>query len=214
MPTPETSDRRQIVGDELFRHLPDEGAIRSSDGQRAAAVSPEFVRSLHESLARDQGDSAHHLLYACGYEWGLQDMVRLTHRLRADRGSENLDVWHMEANVVFESWWAPLTAAGWGRWVLDLSAAAKGVCLVELRNSAVAAAHSGVTAPVCHLYAGLFAGAVSFFKREENHAVEIQCAAMGHPSCQFVIAPGAQIDAIEVWRKQGADAAEIRRRLA
>ena len=214
MPPRETSDSRPTVGEDFFRHQPDEGTIRLSDGQRAAAVSQEFIQSLHESLSRDLGDSARHLLYACGYEWGLQDMVRLTQRLRADLGSDGVDLWHMDARLVLDSWWAPLTSAGWGLWTLDLSALAKGVCFVEVHNSVIAAARAGASAPVCHLYAGLFAGALSFFRREENHAVEIQCAAMGLPSCQFVVASGAQIDAIETWHKQGAGAAEIRRRLA
>ncbi len=214
MPPRESSDSRPSVGEELIRHLPDEGAIRRGDGQRVAAVSQEFIHSLHESLARDLGDSARHLLYACGYEWGLQDMVRLTDRLRADLGSASVDLWHMDARFVLDSWWAPLTAAGWGTWTLDLTALSKGLCFVEVRNSAIAATRTGASAPVCHLYAGLFAGALSFFRREETHAAEIQCAAMGHPSCQFVVAPGAQIDAIEIWHKQGANAAEVRRRLA
>jgi uncharacterized protein len=214
MPPRETSDSRQIVDPDPFRHQPDEGAIRLSDGQRAAAVSQEFIQNLHESLARDLGDSARHLLYACGYEWGLQDMVRLTHRLRADRDADGADLWHMDARFVLDSWWAPLTAGGWGVWTLDLTALPKGLCFVEVRNSAVAATQAGASAPVCHLYAGLFAGALSFIRREETHAAEIQCAAMGHSSCQFVIAPSAQIDAIGVWQKQGADAAEVRRRLA
>jgi uncharacterized protein len=214
MPPRETSDSGQIVGPDHFRHQPDEGAIRLSDGQRAAAASQEFIQHLHESLARDLGDSARHLLYACGYEWGLQDMVRLTHRLRADRGAEGVDLWHMDAKLVLDSWWAPLTAGGWGVWTLDLTALSKGLCFVEVRNSAIAATRTGASAPVCHLYAGLFAGALSFFRREETHATEIQCAAMGHPACEFVVAPGAQIDAIERWQKQGADAAEVRRRLA
>jgi uncharacterized protein len=214
MPSRETSDSPQTAGEDHFRHLPDEGTIRLSDGQRAAAVSQEFIQSLHDSLTRDLGDSARHLLYACGYEWGLQDMVRLTHRLRADLGSSGADLWHMDARFVLDSWWTPLTGAGWGRWTLDLAALSKGMCFVELHHSAIAAARAGAAAPVCHLYAGLFAGAFSFFRREESHAVEIQCAAMGLASCQFVVAPRAQIDAVETWRKQGADAAEIRRRLA
>lgn len=214
MPPRQTSDHYRALREDYLRHAPDDGSIRLSDGQCAAAVPIEFVQRLHETLARGLGPSVDRVLYSCGYEWGLQEMVRLTLRLREEFGSGNLDVWQMDARFVLDSWWAPLTAAGWGAWTLDLSTQTRGITFVEVRNSAVVGAVRDAAGPACHLYAGLFAGALSFYERGENHAVEIQCAAMGHASCRFVIGPGAQIDAVEAWRQQGSSADEIRRRLS
>ena len=211
---PTSDSRRPAAREDFFRPVPTEGALRLADGQRASALPAEFLHSLHETLARDLGENAPQVLYACGYEWSLQDMVRLTRRLGAEFAGGNLDLWQLDARFVLDTWWAPLTAAGWGAWMLDLSTHLKGITFVELRHSAVAAIRPGASEPVCHLYAGLFAGALSFFERSENHAVEIQCAATGHAACKFVIGPGAQIDAVESWRKQGASADEIRRRLS
>lgn len=221
MPPRPTSDSLRRSSDPAFRHLPAEGAIRSSDQRRAAAIPVEFVQGLHANLTKELGDAARRTLYACGYEWALQDMVHLNQRLRTEPGSGNLDLWQMDARFVLDSWWEPLSDAGWGVWTLDLTTQAKGITFVDLHQSAVVVppasprppARLGAGQPVCHLYAGLFAGALSFIERGENHAVEIQCAALGHPSCRFVIGPGAQIDAVESWRQQGIGADEIRRRL-
>jgi predicted hydrocarbon binding protein len=214
MPPRQTSDSRRIHREDYFRHAPDDGSIRLSDGQRTAAVPAEFLHHLQDSLRRELGSSAERVLYACGYEWGLQEMVRLTLHLREEFGSGNLDLWQMDARFVLDSWWAPLTAAGWGTWTLDLTTQTKSITFVEVRNSAAIGADRPATAPMCHLYAGLFAGALSFYERGETHAVEIQCAAMGHPSCRFVVGPGAQIEAVEAWRHQGASADDVRRRIS
>jgi len=216
MPPRQPSDSRRHSPDDSFRHVPTEGSIRLPDGQRAAAVPVEFIHGLHASLAQELGESAPRTLYACGYEWALQAMIRLTQRLREESGGGTKpDLWQMDARLVLDRWWAPLNAAGWGAWTLDLTAHAKGLTFVEVQNSAVVAepAQHKPVKPVCHLYAGLFAGALSFFGRGESHAVEIQCAALGHPSCRFVIGPGAQIDAVESWRQQGVSVGEIHRRL-
>ena len=214
LPRPTSDCRRPAAREDFFRAAPAEGALRLADGQRVAAVSAEFLQSLHEGLVQDLGDTARHALYACGYEWSLQDMALLTRRLAAELAGGDLDLWQLDVRFVLDTWWAPLTAAGWGAWTLDLSTQLKGITFVELRHSAIAAILPGAPAPVCHLYAGLFAGALSFFERSEHHATEIQCAALGHATCRFVIGPGAQIDAVESWRKQGASADEIRRRLS
>jgi uncharacterized protein len=72
----------------------------------------------------------------------------------------------------------------------------------------------GVSArPVCHWYAGLFAGAWSFIQRAERHAVEFECSAVSAAACQFVVGPGPEIDAVETWRQDGVSAAEILRRV-
>jgi predicted hydrocarbon binding protein len=77
----------------------------------------------------------------------------------------------------------------------------------------VAAALQSADEPVCHLYAGLFAAAVSFLDRSERHAAELACAAAGAATCVFVVGSGADIDAAEAWRQQKTPVQEIIRRL-
>jgi predicted hydrocarbon binding protein len=206
---PPTDDRRPLRENAL-QALPAQGALRQSDGQRTALVPLDFLQDLRVALTQEFGDGARHLLYCAGFDWSLRDMVRLGERLRGQPGSGHLDLWQMEAKFVLDSWWEPLADAGWG--TCQFSPLPHGFMLAEITHSAPAAAGSA-TAPACDLCAGLFAGALSFFARAERHAVEVQCAALGPPSCLFIAGAPPHIDAVETWRQQNLPAAEIRRRI-
>jgi predicted hydrocarbon binding protein len=202
-----------ILGQQFQPNLA-EGSLRRTTGEHVVALSLDFVRSLHETISEQFGPEARDILYRCGYEWGLQDSMRFAPRVAAQMEGSNLDLWQMDGKFVFESWWAPLAEAGWGRCTFDVSALARSRVVVELRGSIVAERVTGSEGPICHLYAGLFAGALSFYERAERHAIEILCRAQGSQQCQFLVAPGAEIDSAETWRKQGATAADIVRRLS
>jgi uncharacterized protein len=196
----------------LFSPEPTQGSLRCATGERVAALSTEFVQTLHVTLVDQFAENAQDVLYRSGYDWGLQDLLRLTQELKAKLGVRT-DIWQMDVRFILESWWAPLAEAGWGRAAFELGSLTRGVVFVELRESAVVSALGPSDQPVCHWYAGLFAGALSFVERAERHCVEVQCGALGAPTCQFIVAPGADIDSAETWRQQGTDAAEIIRRL-
>lgn len=209
-----TSESRRPAREDLVRPQSDQGALRLPDGQRVAVLPAAFFQYLATELAFPLGDQTRHALYKFGYEWALQDMVRLSRQLAEEfGGGANLDLWQMDAKFVLDRWWAPLSAAGWGTWSVDLTSLSRGFAFIELRHSLVAAQAPGTTHPTCHLYAGLFAGAVSFFERSERHAVEFQCASLGAPTCRFVVGAGPQIDEVESWRHQRTAPDEIRRRL-
>ena len=211
---PNSDGRRQPREEFIHPHLA-EGTLRLPDGQRVAVLPAIFLPQLTADLLAPLGDHTRHALYKFGYEWALQDLVRLSRQL-ADEfgGGANLDLWQMDAKFVLDRWWAPLRASGWGAMTLDLASLSRGFAFVELRHSLVAPHSPGATQPTCHLYAGLFAGALSFFERVERHAIEFQCAALGEPSCRFAVGPGPQMDEVESWRQQRVAPDEIRRRLA
>lgn len=208
---PQPNDRSATLSHRLA-----DGAIFLPDGRRVAAWPEIFLRTLHAELAAASVDSARHLIYRAGFEWGLQELLFLSQRLREESAGQG-DLWKLDAAVVFSRWSAPLATAGWGTWTIDRSAQATGLSVVELRHSAVVAAlASSVTAPavaepMCHLYAGLFAGALSFYDRREVHAVETACVALGHDACRFLVGPGHVIDRAEAARAVGATHAEILR---
>lgn len=181
-------------------------------GLRTAALSADSLHALHGALIEQFGENAPDVLYRSGYEWALQDMVRLQNQLQQAIGPAT-DFWQMDAKFILDSWWTPLADAGWGQNVFNTASLSRGILFSELHGSAVATAFAGSDQPVCHLYAGLFAGALSFFDRTERHAAELQCAACGGTSCVFVIGAGAEVDAAETWRQQGVTAVEITRRL-
>lgn len=208
-----TAFSRSLARQVAFQPQAARGGLQRSDGQPVAMLPLAWLHDLHASIVQEFSDNAADVLYRCGYEWGLQDMVTLTRRMRQQMGGGDFDLWELDAKFVYESWWAPLHEAGWGQCRFEVTAHARGLLLVELRASAVAAVLPGSDQPVCHLYAGLFAAVVSFFDRTERHAAEVDCAAMGAPACRFLVGSGADIDSAEGWRQQGTAADEIIRRL-
>lgn len=220
MPDRSLSDQTRSSHEDFIRSRPAEGALLTPDGRRVTALPETLMRELHAGLDGPGADLTRQLLYHAGYEWGLQDMLQLSQRMRAEADlPDNRDLWKMDAPFVLERWSAPFAAAGWGACIFDLSAHGKGITFVELRQSASASAFNDLTnsigsrasAPVCHLYAGLFAGALSFYDRVESHAVEIECSALGHACCRFIIGPGPIIDQAENARHSGAGSESIRR---
>ena len=179
---------------------------------RVAPFSVEGLHALHLALIEQFGENAPDILYRSGYDWALRDMVRFKAELQEQLGGRT-ELWDLDTKFILDAWWARLAAAGWGHSTFDCTALSRGVVLVELRGSTVGPAFAATDQPACHLYAGLYAGAFSFFERAERHAAELQCIACGATSCLFAIGPGADIDAAETWRQQGLSAAELTRRL-
>jgi predicted hydrocarbon binding protein len=202
------------VPEEFYRCEPDQGAIYLRDGQRAAKISESFINGLHLGIEEEVGSNSGLLMYRCGQEWALADMKRFANRMRQEFGGGKLEIWQMNPAFVWECWWWPLAVEGFGGWSLDLSFEDKDISLVEIRNSAVAKSMKLVGRPVCHMYAGLFAGAFSFFKRKELHAIEVQCYAMGNDVCKFLISDEKKVNAAEFWREEGASAKAILENLA
>jgi predicted hydrocarbon binding protein len=213
MPPRPTNEARPPAREAFLRAEAAAGALFQPDAQRTALVPVDFLASLSIAVAKEFGASAHHVLYCAGFDWSLQAMVRLGQGLRQQAGAAaNLDLWQMNAPFVLESWWAPLAATGWG--ACRFSRLTPQLVLAEIQDSAPALAAGRAAEPVCHLTAGLLAGALSFHERTERHAVEIACAALGAPACQFIVGASPQIDDVEAWQKQQLSADEIRRRLA
>jgi predicted hydrocarbon binding protein len=198
----------------VFHHDAKEGSIRLPDGRRVVAISETLMQQLHFAIIQQRGEAAQDALYRIGYEWALQEMLRLTRAWRAESGKADFDFWRQDMGNVLTRWWSFAEGLGWGSATFDFSGVARGVTFVDLRNSIVADAFGGAGQPVCHLYAGLFAGALSFFERAERHGVEVQCAALGAAICRFVVGPGPEVDSAEAWRQQGLATPEILRRLS
>lgn len=197
------------VPEDFFTADLENGALFLRDGERAAKVTESFINGLHLGMEEEVGDSAGLLMYRCGHQWALRDMKRFSERMRQEFGGGKTDIWQMNKRFVLETWWWPLIIQGYGDWRLDFSFENNGLVVVELRNSAVAQSMGMVGKPVCHMYAGLFAGVFSFLEKAERGGIEIQCYAMGNNACKFLIGSQKQVNAVEFWRKEGANAKEI-----
>lgn len=204
-----TGHHNYYFSEDFFKFEEEQGAVYLRDGQRAAKVTEAFINGLHLGIEEEVGEPSGLLMYACGYKWGVRDMKRFNERMRHEFGGGKADVWQMNMQFVFETWWWSLVSEGFGAWSLDLSFRNKGITAVEIRNSAVAQSMEMAGKPVCHLYAGLFAGVFSVFDRKERESIEIQCYSMGNDACKFLVGEQKQINAADFWVKEGASAVEV-----
>lgn len=204
-----TGRHNHYLPEEYVRRDADSGTISLGSGLRAAQVTEDFVTGLHAGVEQEVGDSAGFLMYRSGVEWGLRNMTAHNARMRQTYGDGKRDIWQMNPTFVFESWWWPMTVQGFGGWSLDLSFKRKNIVVAEIRNSAVAQSMERAGKPVCHMYAGLLAGAFTFFDRSERSGIELQCYAMGSDRCKFLIGDSKEVNAAEFWVKEGATATEI-----
>lgn len=189
------------------------GTLRRANGTRLVGAPADFLLSLHLHLFDHFADTSQDVLYRSGFEQGLQDLVGLGQELREQYGSASFDLWQMDTKFILETWWRSLEEAGWGHAVFDVAALPRGIVLVGLEESPIATALGSAEHPICHFFAGLFAGALSFIERAERHATELECLAAGGAQCRFFVGPGSAVDSSEGWRQQGVPIAEIIRRL-
>jgi predicted hydrocarbon binding protein len=207
------SENRRPGRDAALQASLAEGALRHGDGQRVVVVPRFLLSELRAALDQEFGAGAGHVAYCIGFEWALREMTLVGQRMRDQPGGGQRDLWQSD----LDSWWEPFSAGGWGR--CHFTTLPRGLVIADVTGSAVAAAGLAPDAgrppsePICNLYAGLFAGALSFFQRAERHAVEVQCAALGAPLCVFVAGASAEIDQVATWRQQNLPTDEIRRRI-
>ena len=173
-------------------------------------ATEDFIVGLQEGLETEVGEASAVIMYQCGLQWGKLDMDRFEERFEEEYGKP---MHEMNVHFALEAWWWPLTSAGWGSWEVDLSRVDQGYVVVRLHNSAVAKSLGRVGKPVCHLYAGLLAGAMSRVVGNDLSSIEIQCYAMGEDHCRFLIGQDDRVDAAEFWMNEGASAADIVRQL-
>jgi hypothetical protein len=207
------SDPTSLIRHAAFRQEPAQGALRRLSGERVTLLTREAVHALHATLVEQFSETAVDVLYRSGYEWGLQEILVRQQRLKAEVGGTDFDFWQMDAKFVLDAWWMPFAEAGWGHCAFQRLSHPRNLYLIDLRSSLVAATLRPAEEPVCHLYAGLFAGAVSFFDRQERHGAELQCAAVRGDLCRFLVGSGPDIDAAESLRQQGVTTDEILARL-
>jgi uncharacterized protein len=190
--------------DQFFEFNTQEGSIRDWNGQRNLLVSEDFIIALQRGLEQEAGPASGLLMYTLGQQWGTHDYQDFRQWFEAEFQTQ-----FEKTNLKFllETWWWPFTAQGWGKW--ELEQPAKGYLIVNLYDSAVAKTLGNVGRPVCHLYAGLFAGFFSTLFGKPLSGTEIQCYGMGESYCRFLIGSQDSINAVEFWLGNGATAQQI-----
>ena len=186
------------------------GTIIDWNESRNILVTEDFIIGLIEGLEQEVGSASSVVMYNIGKEWGKRDADFFCNWFEKeyDRGINEFVL-----PFVLEAWWWPFTSQGWGNWDVDLSDQKNGFMFINVFDSAVARTLGDVGKPVCHIYAGLFAGFFSNLVQKQLDCIEIHCYAMGETYCKFLLGKKETIDAATFWQSEGASAKDIEKQL-
>ena len=195
---------------DYFHFQSDRGIVTDWNESRNMFASEDFIIGLIEGLEEEIGSASGVVMYNIGYQWGLRD-AKFFQQWFEQEYKKTI----REVNSVFmlEAWWWPFTAQGWGNWEVDMSEHKNGFMFVNIFDSAVARTLGDVGKPVCHIYAGLFAGFFSDIVKKSLSCIEIQCYSMGETYCKFFLSSQDRVDAANFWHNEGATARDIEKRL-
>ena len=195
---------------DFFQFDSERGEIVDWNGAQNVLTSEDFIIGLVEGLEEEVGDASAAIMYTIGCEWGQKDAFFFEKWFEKEF-ERNI----RQTNLMFllETWWWPFTSQGWGRWAVDMGDRKQGFMFIDLFDSAVARTLGDVGKPVCHIYAGLFAGFFTELVRKQLSCIEIQCYSMGETYCKFLIGGKDRIDAASFWLNEGATARDIEKRL-
>ncbi|MBD2306646.1 4-vinyl reductase [Chroococcidiopsis sp. FACHB-1243] len=196
--------------DDYFQFQPNTGIVTDWHDQRHLFATEDFIVGLIEGLEEEVGSASTVLMYNIGFEWGTRDAKFFQQWFEQEYGK---NVKEVNSLYMLEAWWWPFTAQGWGNWEVDMSDHKNGFMFVNIFDSAVARTLGDVGKPVCHIYAGLFAGFFSDLVKKTLSCIEIQCYSMGETYCKFLLGTKDRIDAAAFWHNEGATARDIEKRL-
>ncbi len=197
--------------EDFFSFQSETGTIDDWNDSRNILVSENFIVGLVAGLEKEVGDAAGVVMYNIGRAWGKDDAQFFRRWFTNEYQYENIN--QLNLMYVLEAWWWPFISQGWGNWEVDMSEQKNGFMFINVFDSAVARSLGDVGKPVCHIYAGLFAGFFSNFIQKELGCIEIQCYAMGETYCKFLLGKHDRIEPASFWQNEGATARDIQKKL-
>ncbi|NCJ07676.1 4-vinyl reductase [Synechococcales cyanobacterium C] len=196
--------------EDFFQFHAHSGQISDWNDSRITLASEDFIVGLIEGLESEVGSASSIVMYNIGKAWGNRDFKFFENWFEKEY---EYSIHESNPAYVLEAWWWPFIAQGWGNWEVDMSDQKNGFMFVNIFDSAVARTLGNVGKPVCHIYAGLFAGFFTSLVKKELSCIEIQCYAMGETYCKFLLGKRDRIDAATFWHNEGATARDIEKRL-
>ena len=196
---------------DFFSFQTNSGTISDWNESRNILVSENFIIGLIAGLEEEVGDASGVVMYNIGQAWGKEDAQFFRSWFLQEYNYEDFS--KLNLMYVLEAWWWPFITQGWGNWEVDMSDQKNGFMFINIFDSAVARTLGDVGKPVCHIYAGLFAGFFSNLIGKELGCIEIQCYAMGETYCKFLLGKKDRIDAASFWHNEGATARDIEKKL-
>jgi predicted hydrocarbon binding protein len=196
--------------EDFFHFQSNTGTVTDWNEARNIFTSEDFIIGLIEGLEEEVGNASGVVMYSIGYQWGARDAKFFQQWFEQEYEKK---LGNLNSMFVLEAWWWPFVSQGWGNWEVDMSEQKNGFTFVNIFDSAVARTLGDVGKPVCHIYAGLFAGFFSDLVKKPLSCIEIQCYSMGETYCKFLLGRQDRIDAATFWQNEGATARDIEQRL-
>jgi uncharacterized protein len=196
--------------EDFFSFQPSQGTVKDWNGSRNIFAGEDFILALIQGFEQEVDSAASVLMYDLGRAWGARDFEQFQEWFAKEFGRPIAEA---PLPFVLEAWWWPFTTQGWGTWEVDLEEQANGFLFISIFDSAVARTLGNVGKPVCHIYAGLFAGFFSKLVGRDLGCIEIQCYALGETYCKFLLGKQDRIDAATFWQNEGATVRDIERKL-
>ena len=196
---------------DFFSFQNDTGTIIDWNESRNILVSENFIVGLIAGLDEEIGEASSVVMYNMGQEWGQKDAKFFRNWFLSEYGYEDFS--QLNLMYVLEAWWWPFISQGWGNWEVDMSEQKNGFMFINIFDSVIARSLGDVGKPVCHIYAGLFAGFFSNLIKKELGCIEIQCYGMGETYCKFLLGKPDRINAATFWHNEGATARDIQKKL-
>jgi uncharacterized protein len=196
---------------DFFSFQTETGTIIDWNESRNILVSENFIVGLIAGLEEEIGEASSVVMYNIGQEWGQKDAEFFRNWFCQEYGYE--DFAQLNLMYVLEAWWWPFISQGWGNWEVDMSEQKNGFMFINIFDSVIARSLGDVGKPICHIYAGLFAGFFSHLIKKNLGCIEIQCYGMGETYCKFLLGKQDKINAASFWQHEGATARDIQKKL-
>ena len=164
-----------------------------------AAFPRASLSALRSSLLRDCGPEAAGALQEAGYAGGETVYAAFTNWLaeRTDIDAAHLDVdaFQHRASEFFSEF-------GWG--TLSVGAIDDAVATLDATDWWEADGEDHMDAPGCHLTTGLFADLFGRLAGTQIAVLEVECRAMGHEHCRFLVGSPEVMEYVYEDMTQGA----------
>ncbi len=196
---------------DFFNFNRQEGKIIDWNKSRNVLVGESFIIGLMAGLEEEIGQASSVIMYNIGYEWGQKDAQFFGEWFPQEYGYDDIN--QLNLKYVLEAWWWPFISQGWGNWEVDMSEQKNGFMFINIFDSAIAKSLGDVGKPICHIYAGLFAGFFSSLIKKELGCIEIQCYGMGANYCKFLLGKQDRVNAASFWHEEGVTAKDIQKKL-
>lgn len=177
-----------ILPDQYIVYSPVNADITGFSGERLIAFDRLWMKSVYSVIEKNYPEKAKSIWHKAGLEWGqtAYSIIENLSKTVFPNITNIQDLGMEQFETLFTN---HIASNGWGNFELKRR---DQFLFVDLYDSLIVDIMkdnepAGATSPVCHIYAGFFAGIFSMLSKMELGCVEITCQANGYEHCSFLL---------------------------